>query len=202
MSPLPKRPDETVAPTALDSQGESLSNPDDTAEAAGDQKTEPARDASHAAKIAPASRLPQDRYIAPEMKSWTPVFHFGHQLLIRTEVNDSKPMLFLIDTGSRSNLLSTRAGREVTKVRSDPKAQVKGISGNVAKVYSADKAMLRFSHYVHKNQDIVSFDLSGISKSTGTEVSGVLGFQVLQLLQIKIDYRDGLVDFAYDPNRH
>jgi len=202
LSPLPKRPDETAGPAALDSQGESLSNPDDTAEAAGDQKEEPVGDASHAAKVTPASHLPRDRYIAPEMKSWTPIFRFGHQLLIRTEVNDSKPMLFLIDTGSTSNLLSTRAGREVTKVRSDPSVQIKGLSGNVAKVYSADKAVLRFSHYVHKNQDIVSFDLSAISKSTGTEVSGVLGFQVLRLLQIKIDYRDGLVDFAYDPNRH
>ena len=34
-----------------------------------------------------------------------------------------------------------------------------------------------------------------------TEVSGVLGFQMLRLLDIKIDYRDGLVDFNYDAKR-
>jgi len=201
LSPLPKRPDETVAPTALNSEGESRSIPDDTARGPGDQKAESTGDASKAAKVAPAPRLPKDRYIAPEMKSWTPVFHFGHELLIRTEVNDAKPMLFLIDTGSAANLLSTRAGREVTKVRSDPSVHVKGLSGTVANVYSADKATLRFSHFAQKNLDIVSFDLSKISKNTGTEVSGILGFQLLRMLQVKIDYRDGLVDFAYDPSR-
>ena len=202
LSPLPKRPDEAVESAALESVGESLSDPGDAAEAADDQKKDPADGPSQTAKTASAPRLPRDRYIAPEMKDWTPIFRFGHELLIRTEVNDSKPMLFLIDTGGENNLLSTRAGRQVTKVRSDPGTGIKGVSGNVAKVYSADKAVLRFSHYVHKNQDIVSFDLSGISGNTGTEVSGVLGIQVLRLLQIKIDYRDGLVDFAYDPNRH
>ncbi len=196
--PLPKRPDETVAPTALNSEGESRSNPD---ESASDQKAESTGDASKTAKVAPAPRLPKDRYIAPEMKSWTPVFRFGHELLIRTAVNDSKPMLFLIDTGSATNLLSTRAGREVTKINSDPRWQVKGLSGTVANVYSADKATLRFSHFAQKNLDVVTFDLSGISKNTGTEVSGILGFQLLRMLQVKIDYRDGLVDFAYDPSR-
>ena len=201
LSPLPKRPDETVAPTALNSEGESRSNPDDTSEGAGDQKAESTGDASTTAKAAPAPHLPKDRYIAPEMKSWTPVFHFGHALLIGTEVNDSKPMLFLIDTGSGANLISTRAGHDVTKVRSDPSVHVKGLSGTVANVYSADKATLRFSHFAQKNQDIVSLDLSKISQNTGTEVSGILGFQLLHMMQLKIDYRDGLVDFAYDPSR-
>ena len=45
----------------------------------------------------------------------------------------------------------------------------------------------------------MSFDLSKMSQNTGTEVSGVLGFQVLQMLQVKIDYRDGLVDFCLRP---
>ncbi len=198
LSPLPKRPDETVAPTALNSEGESGSHPDDSA---GDQKAETTGDASKTATVASEARLPKDRYIAPEMKSWTPVFHFGHALLIRTEVNDSKPMLFLIDTGASTNLISTRAGREVTKVRSDPNMHVKGLSGTVANVYSADKATLRFSRFSQKNLDIVSFDLSKVSKNTGTEVSGILGFQLLRMLQVKIDYRDGLVDFTYDASR-
>jgi len=32
-------------------------------------------------------------------------------------------------------------------------------------------------------------------------VSGILGFTLLHLLDIKIDYRDGLVDFEYNPRR-
>src|SRR5208337_4170572 len=40
LSPLPKRPDETAAPTGLNSEGESRSNPDDKAENPGEQKAE------------------------------------------------------------------------------------------------------------------------------------------------------------------
>jgi hypothetical protein len=134
------------------------------------------------------------------MANWTKVYRFKHILLVPTLVDKTGPMLFMIDTGSFSNVLSTRAAREVTQIRSDPATQVSGLSGSVAKVYRADKAALQFGHYEQQNQDIVTFDMSSISKSTGTEVSGILGFAMLRILQIKIDYRDGLVDFIYNPN--
>jgi predicted aspartyl protease len=110
-------------------------------------------------------------------------------------------MLFMIDTGSFTNILSTRAAREVTKVRADSRTHVKGLGGTVANVYRADKATLQFGHYSQENQDTVTLDLSAISKSTGTEISGILGFEMLRILEVKIDYRDGLVDFHYDPKR-
>ena len=120
-------------------------------------------------------------------------------LLIPTRVDGYGPMLFMIDTGSFTNILSTRAGREVTKVREDSGTQVRGLSGAVSTVYRADKATLQFGRYSQENQGIVTLDLSAISKSTGTEISGILGFDMLRILQVKIDYRDGLVDFLYDP---
>jgi hypothetical protein len=46
-----------------------------------------------------------------------------------------------------------------------------------------------------------AFDLSKISKADGTEVSGILGFITLRFMTLKIDYRDGLVDFDYAKNR-
>jgi hypothetical protein len=48
---------------------------------------------------------------------------------------------------------------------------------------------------------MLSFDTSGISRSAGTEISGFLGFDVLHLLVVKIDYRDGLVNFEYSEDR-
>jgi hypothetical protein len=145
-----------------------------------------------------AMHLPKDRYVAPDMANWTKVFRFGHELLIPTYVNQSGALLFLIDTGSFSNLLSIRAARQVTKV-ADSSMQVRGLSGDVNKVYSGEHATLTFSHFRQNNQQIVTIDLSSLCRHTGTEVSGILGFNVLRLLEIKIDYRDGLVDFVH-PN--
>jgi predicted aspartyl protease len=142
-----------------------------------------------------------DRYIAPEMKSFTPVLRFGHQLLIPTKVNDSAPKLFLIDTGAFSNTISPAAAREFTKVSSDADVRVKGLNGAVKNVFRADEVKLAFAHLKQQNLDIVSFDTTGISDSIETEVSGMLGFAMLRMLEIKIDYRDGLVDFTFDSKR-
>lgn len=78
---------------------------------------------------------------------------------------------------------------------------VRGLAGSVNKVFRADKARLRFGHLEQQNQDLVSFDLTHLSDRIGTEVSGLLGFAMLRMLDIRIDYRDGLVDFSYDPKR-
>jgi hypothetical protein len=142
-----------------------------------------------------------DRYVAPEMAKWTPVFRFGHAILIPTHVNDSPSMLFMIDTGASIDMISQRAAKQVTKISADPNSYVKGLSGNVENVYRASKATLVFGHLAQKNQDMVTYDMSNISRHMGTEVSGFLGFETLRMLQLKIDYRDGLVDFVYDASR-
>jgi len=205
---LPPRPGETPAPVTLASQQENEvedESPSDSNQQKANNRQassvpDPGTPAAAPGNPKPQSAAaagPRDAYVAPEMKTYTKVFRFGHNLLIPTRVGDAPPKLFLIDTGATYNTISPDAAREVTKVRSDDRMIVKGISGTVKDVYSADKAMLQFSHYRQENQDLIAFDLSGVSKATGTEVSGILGFVTLKLFTLKIDYRDGLVDFVY-----
>ncbi len=135
------------------------------------------------------------------MANWTKVFRFGHTMLVPTSVNDSKPMLFGLDTGAFSNILSLRAGRQVAKVGSDYRDRVTGVSGAVREVYNSKKATLSFGHFRQSNLGIVMLDLSTVSSEIGTEVSGFLGYAMLRKLALKLDYRDGLVDFEFDPKR-
>jgi len=139
-----------------------------------------------------------DRYVAPEMESYTRIFRINHMLLIPTEMNGFVGKLFLIDTGSLMNIVAPEAAREVTKVGSDPSTRVKGVSGEVKNVYSADKLTLAFANLRQENQDMISVDMKNMSDGAGTEISGTLGFTVLRMLDIKIDYRDALVWFGYD----
>jgi tetratricopeptide (TPR) repeat protein len=143
----------------------------------------------------------KDRYVAPEMKQYTKVFRFGHMLLVQTQLNDLPGKLFLLDSGAFSNTISPAAARQVTSVSSDAHTIVKGVNGSVKNVFRADDLTLSFGHMRQRNLDIVAFDTKSISDSIGVEVSGTLGFAMLRLLDIKIDYRDGLIDFAYDQNR-
>ena len=132
------------------------------------------------------------------MKSYTQVYRFGHTLLVPTLIGDAPVKLFVLDTGATSNVISPSAASEVTKVHGDPRKVVNGLSGSVKDVYRADKAVIQFGHMRQENQDLLSVDITKISDGIGTEASGILGFGMLHLLDIKIDYRDGLVDFTYD----
>lgn len=144
----------------------------------------------------------RDRYISPEMKSsYWPVFRFGHQLLIPTRLNNSAPKLFLLDTGGFNNTISPDAAREFTKVAADSRTIVKGLNGSVKNVFRANELVLSFANISQRNQEMVGFDMAQISDSTGTEISGILGFAMLRMLEVKIDYRDGLINFTYDANR-
>jgi hypothetical protein len=135
------------------------------------------------------------------MQSYTRVLRFGHFLLVPTSIGNVPGKLFLLDTGAFNNHITPAAAREVTKVREDTDTIVKGISGAVKNVYRADKAVLVFGHLRQENQDLVAFDMTRLSDDIGTEISGTLGFAMLRMLEIKIDYRDGLVDFEYDAKR-
>lgn len=189
LSELPKRPGEAEPSLTLKSK-----------EGAGADSAESSAESAESKSPSPNTPLtvasgPQDRYIAPEMQSYTHVFRFGHDLLVPTTIGDVPSKLFIMDTGSLFNSISSAAASEVTKVRESSIWKVKGISGDVDKVYSANKAVLAFGHIRQWNQDLTSFDTTHVSDDLGTEVSGFLGFILLRFVDIKIDYRDALVDF-------
>ena len=141
---------------------------------------------------------PKDRYVAPEMKDWSTVFRLGEYLLIPTQVRLPEHAV---------------SDRHRSKYQHDlPRLQAKSpsyprmnegweeVCGATA-IYTADKVKLHFSHFTQQYYNLTSLDLSNSSRSCGTEVSGLLGIDSLGMMELKIDYRDGLVDFSYDPKR-
>jgi predicted aspartyl protease len=191
LAPLPQRPGDTAA---LKPTLETTNDPTDDDSSTNTVETKPSGPSQ------PPSG-PHDRYIAPEMKDWTPVYRIGHNLLVPAMLNNSKPKMFILDTGAFSTTISPEAAREVTKVHSDYLANVHGISGKVEKVYSADSITFRFANISQKVEDVVAFATPSISKNLNMEVSGFIGYTALSQLTINIDYRDGLMKFVYDPNR-
>jgi predicted aspartyl protease len=144
---------------------------------------------------------PNDRYVAPAMADWTRVYRLGHNLILPAALNESKIKLFIMDTGAFTTSISPEAAREVTKLHSEDSLTIKGISGKVEKVYAADHVTFRFANLRQAANEAIAFDTSNISKHLGTEISGFIGITTLEQLTVKIDYRDALVKFDYDPNR-
>ncbi len=148
-----------------------------------------------------AHRVLHNRYAPPEMKDYSPILLFGHNMLIPTIVNSTGPNLFIIDTGSWDSMMDLALAKQVSKVNLDSDTTITGLSGKVQKVYRTNGLTLRFSHFQQKRDDIAAFDLTSLSDNVETQISGLLGFTLFNMLDMKIDYRDGLVNFTYDPNR-
>lgn len=206
LGPLPARPGEVAsAPQSLDMYGVDEEDFDLSA-MSGQNKTSEAGSASPE-NPAPSSSVadahgPHDRYVAPEMKGYTKVYRSGHDLILPAVINKSKFKLFILDTGAWSTSVSPEAASEVTKMYRDRDVVIRGISGKVNEVYTTNNITFRFANVTQKTFGLKAFDMSRLSEDAGMEISGFIGATTLEQLTLHIDYRDGLVKFDYDPNRH
>ena len=135
---------------------------------------------------------PQDRYIAPEMQSFTKIWRFGHFLVIPVVVSDKAMGNFVLDTGADSNTISPRLAQQITKLRAEGE-KVKGVSGTTH-VQTGDKAILQFAKVRVRSDDLAALALH-LSSPDGTEYAGLIGIKTLVQMKFTIDYRDGLVNF-------
>jgi len=149
------------------------------------------------AEASPSTSKFSDRYVAPEMHSYVQAFRIGHMLLVPTKINESTEKLFLLDSGSFDNTITPEAAEKFTKVHRAPRLDVRGLNGEVKKVYVADEVVLDFGHLRQTVPNMVAIDMSRVSRNAGTEISGTLGMVMLGLLKVRLDYRDALADFQY-----
>jgi hypothetical protein len=135
-----------------------------------------------------------DRFKAPTMQNWTSIYRRGHEIIMPTVINGKKPTLFIVDTGSATNLIDTDFAKQVTRTK-DSINLMRGLSGvsqlKEAGSFTADFAGLRLP--------VTGMDSLDLSRFGG--VHGFLGYPTLQQLVMHIDYRDNLVLFEA-PNGH
>jgi hypothetical protein len=200
LAPLPTRPGETPQTASLQTETQ-IQNPSadvhTDATENGDSKSSEKKSAS--SSVMQNVMGPKDRYIAPEMKSWFPIFRIGHDLIVPGLIDKTDMKLFIIDTGSEAMILSEAAASEIRRIYESPETKITGISGEVKHVYTGGAFNFRFADKSMSTREAAILDLSSFSNDTGIEISGFIGLPALKLMTIHIDYRDGLMKFDYDP---
>jgi hypothetical protein len=131
------------------------------------------------------------------MASWSPIFRIGHELILPTTVNKKTTKLFIVDTSAQFTGVSREAASEVTRVRL--RHSVFRLGRAAIDRFYADTITLQFAEKIQEMDDVTMLDLSKLSKDMGMEITGFIGSSALKFLTIRLDYRDGLVKFDYDP---
>jgi hypothetical protein len=148
----------------------------------------------------PKRQTPEDDWSDPEkiaeFGGFTRFWHVGHDILLPTRVNGAKPVLFLIDTGGRFSLIDPTYARQFTGVRSEDLMTVRGASGKVAKVQSAEHLTFEFGHYRMPVSGVMAIPLTKVSHDT-PRMTGIFGAATLVNFRTQIDYRDGLINLEY-----
>lgn len=136
----------------------------------------------------------QDRYVAPEMQGFTKFYSFGKDIVVPVVVNDKVLGNFILDTGGDSIIITPRMASQVTKASYTGEHIIHGVSGNVDKVLTGNKAILTFAKMRIASHDLPVFNIDRLSDEEGTEIDGFVGIHSLVQMKMTIDYRDGLVN--------
>ncbi len=142
------------------------------------------------------NQIGYDRTISAEEKDFTPIFRFGHHLMVTTQVNERQTGLFLLDTGSDTTVIDNGFAREVTKTSITEHMVLKGLSGKEKEVFEAGTADLTFSHFRQRTTGMVAADLNHLdARPPPVRMAGIMGLPLLALFRLTLDYRNGLVYF-------
>ncbi len=123
------------------------------------------------------------------------MLRFGHMLTVQTSVNQGSPQLFLVDSGSTTNLIDNEIAQESTKVQRDYNAGLRGLQGRVDNLSRASKVSLVFAGFRQDNSDLLATSLQGLGDASGVGIAGILGMPVLWQMKMTIDYRNGALCF-------
>ena len=125
------------------------------------------------------------------------VFRFGDHLAVPASINNGRSTLFLIDSGTSSNLIDDAIARESSKVYRDDLTKVSGIQGAVKQTSRADHVSLVFAGFRQENPSLVAISLESMSDSMGVAFGGIIGMPVLRQMALTIDYQEGIVRFQH-----
>jgi len=153
-----------------------------------------------------------DRYVAPEMSQWTPMYAFARRLAIPAQVNASPPELFDISTAAQTNILEVEFARQWSTLTSDPPTgpppfsissmhlpamaapRVFGANGRISALFTGPVTW-KFSGLSFAAPWETAMNLSSVNNRDGIDLDGILGFATLHNLRLTLDFRDGLIHF-------
>ncbi|HEV2710543.1 MAG TPA: aspartyl protease family protein [Edaphobacter sp.] len=131
-----------------------------------------------------------------ELEGFTPIYHRRQYLLVPVTLDGRAHRLFALDSGMSLSTLSSDVAHSLSATKVNFTNSVQTTSGSTLQIYrdafDFQFASLMLPHRSH----VLEFDPVAIELSSGIQIAGLIGFDILQSVRMEIDYRDGLIKFA------
>jgi predicted aspartyl protease len=123
-----------------------------------------------------------------------PVWFFSNLLLLPLDVNGKRGH-FIVDTGAVTTVLSHSMAAQLGVNENTPGARVNmgiaGVGGFEGIVLKIPNVTFKTPKNTEAFPQVVAIDLKQISKTIGTEVAGILGYDFFSDYKVTLDYNSG-----------
>lgn len=122
-------------------------------------------------------------------------------VVIQARINGSAPLKFIVDTGVRYTLITSMYDEEIPIISSRP-INLAGLGeGEALPAYYSEKNQISIEGATGVNMDVVFLgrDVFRLSTFMGTEVHGLIGYDLFANFAVEINYRRKVI-YLYDPD--
>ena len=138
--------------------------------------------ARRAPKPSPEFRFDAGRGAATKI----PFELYANVILVRARVNNSRLLVFMLDTGASGSLIDSRLARGL-RLKYLDKADIKGMGGSVEGAYFGG-ATLGLPGVRVFDRKLVGMPLAPLFARFGRRVDGIIGYDFFKLFVVEVDY--------------
>jgi hypothetical protein len=143
--------------------------------------------------------LSKQQDAGPAGREVLPVWFFSNLLLLPLEVNGKRGN-FIVDTGAVTTVLSHSMAAQLGIDANTPGAKVNmgiaGVGGFEGVVLKVPNVTFKTPKNAEEFPQVVAIDLKNISKTIGTEVAGIVGYDFLSGYRVTLDYNAAELQLA------
>lgn len=134
---------------------------------------------------------------SPEQEDVPFELHKGFLIVVKGSIGSLKNLSFVVDTGARRSVVDERIARRLHLRHSGSIEQL--APSRVVEMNQVEMTGLCWGGKTPKARDILTFDLSSISKYVGKRIDLLLGLDVLLQTSFQIDYQLQKIHFGRQP---
>ena len=133
---------------------------------------------------------------------------YNNLIVVPVTLNNQIPLKFILDTGIRTAILTDKLITDVLNVSYNRKIVVKGPGdGRTVEAYVANNVTLKLPGVIGRGQALLVLeeDYLQLSSHLGTEVHGILGYELFSRFIVEINYKGSYLAlykrYAFNPKK-